>query len=77
MLNSVFRRGYFPSFFDVFLAIQPWGIKYTKRCGKGSDRQWFEKMWMKTVRYFDRALPDKLEGVFANVGGCSFKHGFE
>ena len=32
---------------------------------------------MKTVKYFDRKLPDKLEGVFLDVGVCDFKHGFE
>ena len=59
------------------LAIRPWGIKYTQRCGKGYDRQWFQKMWIKTVKYFDRALPSKLEGVFSDVGGCNFKHRFD
>ena len=62
---------------SIFKAIRPWGIEYTRRCGKGYDRNWFEKMWKKTVKYFDRALPDKLEGVFQDVGGCDFKHGFE
>ena len=37
----------------------------------------FERIWKKHVRYFDRRLPELVGGVFRDAGRCNFKNGFE
>ena len=61
-----------------FIAIQPWGVQFLKRCAKkGEDRQWFEPLWKKRVKDLEIKIPRNLHGVFKTDGGCKFKHGFE
>ena len=64
----------------LILAIQPWGMKYAShRCRHGQKEEdgFFEKIWKKHVRYFDRRLPELVGGVFRDAGRCNFKNGFE
>ena len=59
-------------------AIQPWGVQYLKRCAKkGDQRQWFEPLWKRRVKHFERLIPRNLHGAFKADGGCKFKNGFE
>ena len=55
-------------------------MKYAShRCRHGQKEEdgFFERIWKKHVRYFDRRLPELVGGVFRDAGRCNFKNGFE